>query len=131
VIRQRLAPDLVPVSENGKPRPREMVVTTADAEIGQLFWKAMLDLEPDAAEGAVISTAALRRSMPPEYQHRDVFDRALLQLALEDKIDIYRDDDPTVLPGEDRSQMLRDDNLNVYVFVAQRRPVSAANEFQS
>lgn len=103
------------------PSAPATAVSLPDLEINDLIFKGMLDLEANAAEGAMVSTSELRRWMPPEYQHQDTFDKAILQLAQEDRIYLYKDNDPNLVSEQERNEMVRDEQGNYYIYMAQRK----------
>jgi hypothetical protein len=66
----------------------------------------MVRLNPQAARGAMISVRELRQSLQDRFPDKDSFDRAVLQLAGEGRIDLHEHDLPSSLSDEQRATEL-------------------------
>ena len=94
--------------------------STEQAEVEQLILKGMLDIEPGVEDGVPVSIRILRQHMPPEYQKHEVFDRAVLRLAEEDRVILHKQDDAANLSQAERDELVRDEYENFYTVIAHR-----------
>ena len=95
--------------ESSKEGPRDDRVTD-DAEA--LILKGITRLQPPGQGRALVSIRELRRSMGLE---KDVFDRAVLSLALQGKVVLHHHDFPSSLSPEERDELVRDEQGTYYV----------------
>ncbi len=68
----------------------------------------MVEIEPAAQTGALVSIPDLRRSLDFCHPDKEAFDNAILRLSRQGRIAIHRHDYPTSLPADERELLVFD-----------------------
>jgi hypothetical protein len=89
-------------------------------DLPDLIFRRIVQLEPAAANGAPVSVRALRRALAAELPDKQAFDRFLLQMAREYRVDLQRHDFPGALEPEERQALVADDYGNFYIGISLR-----------
>jgi hypothetical protein len=89
-------------------------------DFGHVIIERIVQLEPAAANGAPVSVRALRRALAAELPDKQAFDRLLLQLADEYRVDLQRHDFPGALSEEERQSLVSDEYGNYYIGISLR-----------
>ena len=79
----------------------------------------MTELEPAAANGALVSLRDLRRAATPDMD-KPTFDAAVIKLASDGLANLHRHDYPGSLTDGERAAMVPDDRGSYYIGVARR-----------
>jgi hypothetical protein len=80
----------------------------------------MVDIDPGAANGALVRLRELRRAMDFQNIEKADFDRAVLHLADEGKVALHRHDYPAGLSEQDREELVTDGSGDYFVGIALR-----------
>jgi hypothetical protein len=80
----------------------------------QAILDGIVRLNPGASQGAMVSVRELRRSLRETFPDKDRFDRAVLELAREGRLDLHQHDYPASLGEEQRGEELIPDNRGNY-----------------
>jgi hypothetical protein len=80
----------------------------------------MVDIDPGAANGALVRLRELRRAMDFQNIEKSTFDRAVLQLADAGKVALHRHDYPTGLSEQDRAELVTNGKGDYFVGIALR-----------
>ena len=78
----------------------------APAEIESIIFKAMTSLKPAAARGALVYIPDLRGALREVFRDKDSFDRAILHLAEQEKVQLQSHSLPAELTPEEKGCMI-------------------------
>lgn len=98
----------------GKRRPEPPV------HLEKVILDRMSDIEPRAAQGAMVSIVELRRALDFQHHSKSEFDQAVWNLVRQGKVDVHRHDFPAGLSQDEREAMLADDQGYLYNGVSRR-----------
>jgi hypothetical protein len=76
------------------------------AEVESIIFKAMTSLKPAAARGALVYIPDLRRALREVFRDKESFDRAILQLAGQEKVQLQSHSLPAELTPEEKGFMI-------------------------
>jgi hypothetical protein len=82
-------------------------------EIEDLVFKAMKGLKPSAAQGALVYIPDLRNALRAVFPDKESFDRAILDLAKNEKVQLQSHSLPSELSNENKAAMI-DNNRGSY-----------------
>jgi hypothetical protein len=99
-----------------EPRRR----TPGVEELGGLILKAALEVKPAAAHGALVLLPELWQAVRRTVADKADFDRAVLHLAGEGRVDLHEHDHPQSLTALDRSELVTDGRGSWFVGLAIR-----------
>lgn len=86
----------------------------------EVILEQMNRIKPDAANGALVSIAELRRALAGEMPDKSVFDEAILRLAEAGRVALHHHDYPGSLSQEERDALVLDERGNYYIGIALR-----------
>lgn len=94
------------VQAHAKPSSskKPMALTAAEAE--KTILEAMASLKPAAAQGALVYIPDLRRALRSTFPDKESFDRAILELATLEKVQLQSHSLPAELTEEQRAAMI-------------------------
>jgi hypothetical protein len=104
-----------PVEQPVSPRS-----SPAQADLHELILEQMVEVEPAALNGALVSLRDLHRSLEFKDIDKDAFDAAVLRLAEQGRVSLHRDDHPGALAEEQREEGVTDGRGNYYIGIARR-----------
>ncbi len=93
---------------------RPLALTVGEAE--RIIFKAMTSLKPAAAQGALVYIPDLRQALRSTFPDKESFDRAILELAKIEKVQLQSHSLPEELTQEQRQAMI--DNQRGSYFMA-------------
>jgi|GEM_PF-1624466 len=99
---------------------QELPISAASAlvhpvpDFGQLLINRMMQIEPGAINGALVSLRDLRRALHTEISDKASFDQAALQLFQQGRVDLTWHHHPSILSEEERNEMVTDGQGNYY-----------------
>lgn len=86
----------------------------------EVVLEQMNRIKPDAANGALVSIAELRRALAGEMPDKSAFDEAILRLAEAGRVALHHHDYPGSLSQEERDALVLDERGNYYIGIALR-----------
>ncbi|HWQ35256.1 MAG TPA: hypothetical protein VNQ79_20595 [Blastocatellia bacterium] len=93
------------------PEPDRSV---SDDDFSRLILARMVELDPSAANGALVSVRQLHRSLKAEAADAEQFNRVVLRLYAQGAVDLTRHHHPASLPEDERREMVIDARGNHY-----------------
>ncbi|MDX2031437.1 MAG: hypothetical protein SF339_12250 [Blastocatellia bacterium] len=86
----------------------------------QAILDAIARLAPPSSPGAVVSTRTLRQAVNEQFPEKAEFDRAVLELAAQEKLAVHYHDFPASLSPGELDELVTDGRGNFYIGVALR-----------
>jgi hypothetical protein len=93
-------------------------LTTEEAE--NIIFKAMTTLKPAAAQGALVYIPDLREALRNTFPDKESFDRAILNLAKFEKVQLQSHSLPAELTEEQRAAMIDNGRGSYFMAVGKR-----------
>ena len=94
------------VQAHANPSSSKKPLALTPAENEKTTFKAMTSLKPAAAQGALVYIPDLRQAMRDIFPDKESFDRAILELARLEKVQLQSHSLPTELTEEQRGAMI-------------------------
>jgi hypothetical protein len=100
--------------------PQEQQAGTPPDDLGRVVLERMTQIEPAAPTGAVVSLRDLRKALEFILQDKPSFDRAILALAEEGRVELHRQQQPDSLSESEKAELVVDREGNHYVSITWR-----------
>jgi hypothetical protein len=101
------------IQRNTRIVETERASQPSSIEIEDIVFKAMKSLKPSAAQGALVYLPDLRNALREVFPDKESFDRAILNLAENEKIQLQSHSLPSELSNENKAAMI-DNNRGSY-----------------
>lgn len=102
-------------------RPADRGATLTDDQIGELILSALPQVEPSAAQGALVTVRDVRRVPQLVGIAKGVFDQAVLALSERGTLALHRHDYPGSLTPAERDDLVSDDAGSFFIGMTLRR----------
>ena len=96
--------------------PQKLTLPQSPEETEKIIFRAMTAIKPAAAQGALVYIPDLRKALADAFPVKESFDRAILQLAEREKVQLQSHSLPAELTEEQRAAMI--DNRRGSFFMA-------------
>ena len=104
------------IRRHGKPLGEKHASTLSISQIENAVFKAMTDLKSSASQGALVYIPDLRDALRGIFPDKESFDRAIMELAKIEKVQLQSHSLPDTLSEEQKAAMI--DNLRGGYFMA-------------
>jgi hypothetical protein len=104
------------VQRHGKPLVEKHAPTLSLSQIENAVFKAMTALKPSASQGALVYIPDLRDALRGIFPEKESFDRAIMELAKAEKVQLQSHSLPDTLSEEQKAAMI--ENLRGGYFMA-------------
>src|SRR5262245_12540165 len=89
-------------------------------DFARVIFDRMARIEPASVNGALVSLTELRRAVRNEITGKEVFDRMILDLAMQGRVAVHKHDYPASLSKDELDELVTDGNGRYYIGIAVR-----------